>query len=72
MHVKVHKYNNSEPLSLMTVREINDLVLGGTHSVYAQEDEQGMTRRIIQARTKGGVIQGRTLYSIGDNGWINL
>ena len=70
--VQVHKHNNSEPLSDMTVREINDFVLGGSRSVYAKANEEGRTLRIIQARTRGGVIQGRTLYDIGHNGWINL
>lgn len=74
MHVKVHKYNNSEPLSDMTVREINDFVLGGSNYLYAKatENSGGFTYRIIQARTRGGVIQGRTLYNVGHDGWINL
>lgn len=70
-NVKVHKYNNSEPLSLMTVREINEFVGGGHQSLYATANENGVTYRIIRARTRTrqGVIQGRTLMDVG---WINL
>ncbi len=67
--VKVHKYNDSEPLSLMTVAEINDMVAGGSRSVYAPTDTNGRTQRIVQARTHKGVIQGRTLNEVE---WIDL